>query len=66
MDTITLTINDACRVSGLGRTKLYSLIGDGRIKARKLDKRTLIVRSDLEAYLNGLPTIGGDTPNGRA
>jgi excisionase family DNA binding protein len=66
MDIIALTINEACRVSGLGRTKLYDLIKDGRIKARKLDKRTLIVRSDLEAYLNGLPTIGGDTPNGRA
>ena len=28
---LTCTIDDACEVTGLGRTKLYELIGAGRI-----------------------------------
>jgi hypothetical protein len=38
----TCTIDEAKRASGLGRSKLYELIGEGRLKSVKIDKRHLI------------------------
>lgn len=52
-DPITYTINDACKVSGLGRTYLYQLISNGRLKSRKVGKRTLIPAESLRSLLTG-------------
>ena len=43
---------------GIGRDKLYGLIREGKLPARKLGRRTLIVASDLDAFLKSLPVIG--------
>lgn len=51
------SINDAVLASGLGRDMIYGAIRDGRLKARKVGRRTLILRADLEAYLCNLPTL---------
>jgi excisionase family DNA binding protein len=50
-----LSIAEACAVAGIGRTKLYEAIADGRLQARKLGKRTLILRDDLRQFLAALP-----------
>lgn len=39
---ITCTIPEAVDASGLGRTKLYELIDDGRVESLKVDNRRLI------------------------
>lgn len=46
---ITITINEALRVSGLGRTKLYELIGSGTLKTITIGRRRLVVYASLEA-----------------
>ena len=51
-----LSIAEACSTAGIGRTKLYEAIADGRLKARKFGKRTLILRDDLRQFLAALPT----------
>lgn len=48
-------VDEACQLIGVGRTKLYSLINDKAIDARKLGKRTLIPAAALEKYLTALP-----------
>jgi excisionase family DNA binding protein len=44
---LAVSIREACRLSGLGRTKIYQLISDGRLKPVKIDRRTLIPFDDL-------------------
>ena len=44
---LAVSIREACRLSGLGRTKIYELISDGRLTPVKIDRRTLIPFDDL-------------------
>ena len=55
---ITLTIPDAVRLSGISRSALYDALNseENGLVARKAGRRTLILLSDLEAYLASLPT----------
>jgi excisionase family DNA binding protein len=55
-----LSVFEACRVAGIGRTKIYEAISDGRLKARKFGKRTLILRADLQDFLARLPVAQAD------
>lgn len=48
---LALSINDTCKATGFGRTKIYEAIKSGRLKARKFDARTFILKSDLEQFL---------------
>jgi excisionase family DNA binding protein len=52
-----LSILEACTVAGLGRTKIYEAISEGRLKARKFGKRTIVLRADLQTFLSGLPVV---------
>lgn len=52
-EPLAYSVADACRVSSIGRTRLYQLIGEGRLEARKIGKRTLIPAASLRALING-------------
>jgi excisionase family DNA binding protein len=52
-EPIAYSVADACRVSSLGRTRLYQLIGEGRLEVRKVGKRTLIPAASLRALIEG-------------
>ena len=49
---LTCTIDDACEVTGLGRTKLYELMGAGRIVTTTIGRRRLVVVRSLLALLD--------------
>ena len=57
LEILTYTVAEACRVSGVGKTKLYELIQHGQIEARKLGCRTLVSASSLRAFLGSLPPV---------
>lgn len=52
---IAVSIDDACAISGLKRTKLYEEIKSGRLVSRKSGTRTLIRVVDLQAFIDALP-----------
>lgn len=52
---VLLSIGEAARLLGIGRSTLYSLLSDGDLSGLKIGARTLIRRSDLEALVESLP-----------
>jgi excisionase family DNA binding protein len=46
-DPICVRVNDAARMIGVGRTKLYALIAAGEIETVKLGKSTRITTASL-------------------
>jgi hypothetical protein len=52
---LAYTIPEAVSASGLSRSMLYVAIGRGSLQARKCGARTLILDSDLRAFLRDLP-----------
>jgi hypothetical protein len=51
-----MTVSEFCRWASIGRTKMYAEINAGRITPRKIGAKTVILRSDAEAWLCSLPT----------
>ena len=54
-DNSALSIAETTRILGIGRSTLYNLIKDGRLPVRKLGKRTLVLREDLNKFVASLP-----------
>jgi excisionase family DNA binding protein len=48
---VSLSINNAARVIGIGRTKLYELINRGDLKTIRIGRRTLVLASSIHAML---------------
>jgi excisionase family DNA binding protein len=55
MAAIAYTIDEACRASGVGRTRLYAALRGRELRARKHGKRTIILADDLRQWLEALP-----------
>ena len=49
------SINDIVKDGPCGRTKVYSEIKVGRLRVRKLGRRTIILPEDRKAWLESLP-----------
>ncbi|TIP74853.1 MAG: helix-turn-helix domain-containing protein [Mesorhizobium sp.] len=45
----------AAAAAGLGRTLIFLAMRDGKLKARKLGRRTVITADDLKTFLDNLP-----------
>lgn len=51
--TLLLTVNEACDTLRLGRTYLYRLINEGRLKAIKIGSATRITTESVRALAAG-------------
>ena len=56
-DTLLTPMRRAFAVIGVGNTKGYELIAEGKLVARKLGCRTMIETESLRAYVAGLPRV---------
>lgn len=52
---LAYSVEEACKVAGIGRSMLYEELRAQRLKGRKAGRRTLIMHADLVAYLENLP-----------
>lgn len=55
MRPLAYRVEAAAAAAGFGKSKMWDLIAKGRIRAVRFDGVTLILHSDLEAFLSGLP-----------
>ena len=51
VDRLACTIAEACEATGLGRTKLYELIGDGQVETTTIGRRRLVLVQSLLSLL---------------
>lgn len=58
-DALALTVADAAAIAGIGKTLLYRALQTKQLPARKLGRRTLILRKDLDQWLTTLPRWAG-------
>ena len=49
---LAYSIPEACDATSLAKSTLYGHVADGRLKARRIGGRTLIMTEDLRAFLN--------------
>jgi hypothetical protein len=61
-ERLTCTIPALRDATGLGNTKIYELIANGRIKTRKVGRRTLVV---VESVLDALDLTAPQSPKER-
>jgi excisionase family DNA binding protein len=54
-DRLAYGIAEAMQAASVGRTLLYEAIAAKRLRARKAGNRTLILKTDLQAWLESLP-----------
>ena len=52
MCPLAVRVREACRLTGIGRSKLYLLIQEGHIETRKIGSMTLIPMSSLQKLLD--------------
>jgi excisionase family DNA binding protein len=50
-------VREFCDRYGICRATFYDEVKRGRIKARKLGKKTLVLKSDAEAWAASLPEL---------
>lgn len=48
-------LDESAHYLGIGKTKLREEIAAGRLSAKKCGRKVLLLRTDLEAYLQALP-----------
>ena len=48
---LTCTVAEACEATGLGRTKIYELIRDGRVTTTTIGRRRLVIVQSLLALV---------------
>lgn len=52
MEPVTVTIDGAKKATGLGTTKLYELIAEGKLKTVKIGRRTLVKTESIRALVD--------------
>jgi hypothetical protein len=54
-DKMAYSIDEFCHIAGIGRNTTYLEIRRGKLRARKVGRRTIITGRDAADYLDNLP-----------
>jgi excisionase family DNA binding protein len=78
-EQIAVSVEEAGKLAGVGRTTIFKELRDGRLKGRKIGRRTVVPIDELNAWLTSLPTsrsipeetnevqiLSREAPDGRA
>ena len=65
MQKLLLTPEDAADLLSIGRSKLYELIGDGRLASVRIDASRRVPMSALVAFVEGLQATWNELPDER-
>ena len=57
---LAYSVPEAAAATGLGKTTLYALIGNGALTSSKIGGRRLITKADLDALLQQHRTVVAD------
>ena len=55
IEPMVLGVKEAASFIGLSKSRLYELISEGRIEARKLGARTVVPTASLRAFVEAAP-----------
>jgi excisionase family DNA binding protein len=55
-----LSVKEVCHVVGFGRSTFYELVAAGLLVVRKLGRRTIVLREDLDRFLAALPVANAE------
>ena len=57
--TLAVSVAEAVRLTGIGRSSLYEAIRRGELPIRKSGRRTVLLMEDLRRWVAGLPAPHG-------
>ena len=60
-EQLAFSVSECALSANCGRDKIYEAIRDGRLKARKFGRKTLVLREDLTKFLQSLPLLNLNT-----
>lgn len=52
-DPLVVSVNEGRRLAGIGRTKFYELINEGKIKTATIGRRRLVFVASIREMLEG-------------
>ena len=59
---LAYSISESCAKAGEGRTGIYKAIREGKLRAVKRGRRTLVLAEDLRRYVESHPAIEPNEP----
>lgn len=57
MSKLAYTVNETLDLLSIGRTKFYAEVKEGRIKTAKVGKKTLVLASEIQAFLDRIASV---------
>lgn len=52
LDILCVSISETCRLLGVSRSHFYKRLKDTEIASKKCGRRTLVLRSEIQAYVS--------------
>ncbi len=57
LETLGYSVHERAKLASVGRSTIYEELASGRLRGRKLGRRTIITGVDLREWLAALPAV---------